>query len=203
MTWPVPREVALLGATVDLTPVDPKADAVDLFSALNHDRVWAHVPGRPTDPEHFETALRAMCARPGWQPWTIRTTARRGDLPAGSAIGTTSYLDVSSHDARVEIGSTLYTPAVWGTSVNPEVKLVLLRYAFEVLHAGRVQLKTDVRNKRSQQAISRLGAQYEGTMRRHFRRPDGTVRDSVLFSIIAEDWPVVEQRLLARLAAAT
>jgi hypothetical protein len=78
---------------------------------------------------------------------------------------------------------------VWATTVNPETKLLLLQHGFEVLRAGRVQLKTDVRNQRSQQAIARLGAHYEGTLRRHFRRSDGTVRDSVLFSITAEDWP--------------
>jgi RimJ/RimL family protein N-acetyltransferase len=89
---------------------------------------------------------------------------------------------------------------VWGTAVNPETKLLLLEHAFEVLGAGRVQLKTDVRNVRSQQAIARLGARYEGTLRRYQRRSDGTVRDTVLFSVLAEEWPAVRDGLRERLA---
>jgi RimJ/RimL family protein N-acetyltransferase len=83
--------------------------------------------------------------------------------------------------------------------VNPDAKRLLLEYAFDVLGAGRVQLKTDVRNVRSQQAIARLGARYEGTMRRHQRREDGSVRDTVLFSILAEEWEDVRFGLLKRL----
>jgi RimJ/RimL family protein N-acetyltransferase len=84
--------------------------------------------------------------------------------------------------------------------VNPESKLLLLEYAFGVLGAGRVQLKTDVRNERSQRAIERLGATYEGILRRYQRRADGTVRDTVMFSITAEDWPRVSSALRARVA---
>jgi RimJ/RimL family protein N-acetyltransferase len=89
---------------------------------------------------------------------------------------------------------------VWGTVVNPQTKLLLLGHAFDDLGAGRVQLKTDIRNVRSQQAIARLGATYEGVLRRYQRRADGTVRDTVLFSVIAEQWPSVRERLQARLA---
>jgi RimJ/RimL family protein N-acetyltransferase len=106
---------------------------------------------------------------------------------------------VSPRDARLEIGFTMYSPAVWGTVVNPQTKLLLLGHAFDDLGAGRVQLKTDIRNVRSQQAIARLGATYEGVLRRYQRRADGTVRDTVLFSIIAEEWPSVRSRLEARL----
>jgi RimJ/RimL family protein N-acetyltransferase len=121
-------------------------------------------------------------------------------LPAGAFVGTTSYLDVSTTDARLEIGSTAYAPAVWGSAVNPDAKLQLLALAFEVLGAGRVQLKTDVRNIRSQQAIARLGARYEGTLRRYQRRADGTVRDTAMFSVIAEEWPAVRASLELRLS---
>jgi RimJ/RimL family protein N-acetyltransferase len=86
-----------------------------------------------------------------------------------------------------------------GERRQPECKLLLLRYAFEGLGVGRVQLKTDVRNGRSQQAIARLGARYEATLGRYQRRADGTVRDTVLFSILAEDWPAVKAGLMARL----
>jgi RimJ/RimL family protein N-acetyltransferase len=132
----------------------------------------------------------------------IRTRGSVGGLPAGSVVGTTSYLEAHPRDAWLEVGFTLYTPAVWATSVNPEAKLLLFGYAFDTLHAGRVQLKTDTRNHRSQQAIARLGATYEGTLRRSFRRDDGTVRDSVLFSVTAEDWPNVRLRLEQRVRRA-
>jgi RimJ/RimL family protein N-acetyltransferase len=110
------------------------------------------------------------------------------------------YLDVAVSDARLEIGATIYRPSVWGTAVNPDTKLLLLGYAFDELHVGRVQLKTDVRNTRSQRAISYMGARHEGTLGRYQRRADGTVRDSVLFSVLAEDWPRVRQGLARRVA---
>ncbi|MFC9787455.1 GNAT family N-acetyltransferase [Rhodococcus sp. NPDC127528] len=199
MLWPIPGGTELRGSWVRLTTLDPAADAADLFRALDRDRVWAHVPWRPADPESFEEFLRVRSTEPGWHQWTVRTVRPVGGLPAGSAVGTTAYLDVAPRDARLEIGMTLYHPGVWSTAVNPEAKLLLLRHAFENLNVGRVQLKTDVRNTRSQQAIARLGARYEGTLRRSFRREDGTVRDSVLFSITVDDWPAVRDRLTRRL----
>jgi RimJ/RimL family protein N-acetyltransferase len=129
----------------------------------------------------------------------VRLTIDDGELKAGAVVGTSSYLEVSPRDARLEIGFTAYTPAAWAGVVNPETKLLLLGYAFETLNAGRVQLKTDVRNARSQQAIARLGAQYEGILRRYQRRADDTVRDTVLFSMLADEWPAARDGLVARL----
>lgn len=85
--------------------------------------------------------------------------------------------------------------------MNPECKLLLMQWAFEVSGMGRVQLKTDIRNARSQQAIARLGAQYEGVLRRYQRRQDGSVRDTVLFSVLADEWPAVKLGLQDRLKA--
>ena len=99
----------------------------------------------------------------------------------------------------LEIGFTAYDPRVWGSAVNAEAKLLLLGHAFEALGAGRVQLKTDVRNERSQRAIARLGARHEGTLRRYQRRSDETIRDTVLFSILSEEWPGVREGLNDRL----
>jgi len=121
---------------------------------------------------------------------------------SGSCRRTSTYLDVSVGDARLERGSTAYAFDAWGTAVNPDTKLVLLTHAFEDLGAGRVQLKADVRNTRSQQAIARLGARHEGTLRRYQRRADGSVRDTPLFSITTEDWPAVRAALERRLDAA-
>src|SRR3954466_8417054 len=151
---------------------------------------WRSGSGRPCPPA--VARRRGESGAPARLPGVVR-------LVDGAVVGMSSYLEVSVPDARLEIGATAYAPAVWASAVNPETKLLLLTHAFGALGAGRVQLKTDVRNVRSQQAIARLGARYEGTLRRYQRRGDGTVRDTVLFSVLAEEWPAVHERLLARL----
>jgi N-acetyltransferase len=199
LAWPPPAR-PVRGRVVELRPVDVDADVGALFAAVDHDEVWQHVAGRPSSPTDYAATLREQLDQ-GRLPWVVRLVRPLAGLPRGAVVGTSSYLDVSVPDARLEIGSTAYTPAVWGGAVNPEVKLLLLGLAFEALGAGRVQLKTDVRNVRSQRAIARLGARYEGTLRRYQRRTDGTVRDTVLFSVVAEEWPQVRAGLLARVAA--
>jgi N-acetyltransferase len=185
--WPPPHE--LVGDHVTLTQFVP-ADAPELYAALDHDACWDHVAGRPTNPEEYAATL-AQAPQSGRWPWVVRR--------ASEVVGTTSYLDVSLPDARLEIGSTAYSPDVWASEVNPECKLLLMGWAFD--HGfGRVQLKTDIRNRRSQAAIAKLGATYEGVLRRYQRRQDGTVRDTVMFSVTAEEWPGVRERLRARLA---
>ena len=191
--WPPPHE--LRGEHIVLTQFVPD-DAPELYAALDHDPCWAHVAGRPPSPEAYAAAMAELPDRGRW-PWVIRTLTAQGQAPAGAVVGTSSYFEVSLHDARLEIGHTIYSPAVWATQVNPEAKLLLLGWAFD--HGfGRVQLKTDIRNQRSQRAIAGLGATYEGVLRRYQRRDDGTVRDSVLFSVTAEDWPDVRVRLQER-----
>jgi RimJ/RimL family protein N-acetyltransferase len=198
--WPVDDAVVLSGTFVELRP-SIVADAPELFAALDHDAVWAHVAGRPVDIAAMEKLIEFKRGDASWAPWTVRLTRDYVGMTAGTVVGTSSFLETFPHEARTEIGSTTYTPAVWGSNVNPECKLLLLTFAFEELKMGRVQLKTDIRNQRSQQAIARLGAQFEGVIRRYQRRQDGTVRDTVLFSIIAEEWPEVQGRLKNRLAA--
>ncbi len=199
MTWPPAANIELRGHTVVLAPAVPERDADELFAALDTDAVWQHVAGRPTSVDGMARVLQKGITS-GRLPWVVRLVRPVAGLPIGAVAGMSSYLDVSVIDGRLEIGSTSYTPSLWGTWVNPETKLLLLGHAFDVLKAGRVQLKTDVRNVRSQKAIARLGASYEGTLRRYQRRADGTVRDTVLFSVLAEEWPTVRDRLLARLA---
>lgn len=185
--WPPPHELA--GEHVTLTQFVPD-DAPELFAALDHDACWDHVAGRPSTAEEYAATLAQAPSLGRW-PWTVRRGAQ--------VVGTTSYLDVSLPDARLEIGSTAYTPSAWATDVNPECKLLLMSWAFD--HGfGRVQLKTDIRNLRSQRAIAGLGATQEGVLRRYQRRADGTVRDTVMYAVTAEDWPGVRERLLARLA---
>jgi RimJ/RimL family protein N-acetyltransferase len=197
LRWPPPDDTVLTGRIVDVRPADPDRDAGELFTALDDADLWQHVRGRPGDVAAQAELIRSRRAA-GWLPWVVRLREPYRGRPAGTVIGTSSYLEVAPDDARLEIGATTYVRDVWGSLVNPDTKLVLLTYAFEQLGAGRVQLKTDVRNQRSQLAIARLGAQYEGTLRRYQRRFDDTVRDTVLFSITAEEWPVIRVGLNQR-----
>ena len=122
---------------------------------------------------------------------------------SGKAIGTTSFLDLNPIHNSLEIGSTFYAKDFWRTFVNTECKLMMLTEAFEVRGVERVTLKTDSLNERSRNAISRLGASFEGILRHHMKRPDGTWRDSAYFSILAEEWPIVKSGLEAKLQAGT
>ena len=117
----------------------------------------------------------------------------------GRVVGSTSYLQVAAEHRRVEIGSTWYTTDTQGTKVNPECKYLLLRHAFEDWDAERVQFTTDANNLHSQRAILKLGARLEGQLRSDKRRSDGSMRDSMIYSIIASEWPAVREGLLVRI----
>ena len=188
-TWPIPPGTVLRGAHVSLSRAS-EADAFALFRALDDSAVWTHVRGRPETAEQLALALSAA-PETGRYPWIVRIGSQ--------VVGTTSYLEVSPIDARLEIGYTVYAREVWGGVVNPECKLLLMTWAFEN-GFGRVQLKTDIRNVRSQQAIARLGATYEGVLRRYQRRQDESIRDTVVFSVTAEQWPDVRAGLETRLS---
>lgn len=114
-------------------------------------------------------------------------------------IGTTSFLDLNTTHNSLEIGSTFYAKEYWRTFVNTESKFLMLSEAFDVHGVERVTLKTDSLNQRSRNAIERLGAKFEGVLRHHMRRPDGSWRDSAYFSILKEEWPAVKELLLSRM----
>ena len=122
-------------------------------------------------------------------------------LPTNQAIGMTRYMDIRPQDRALEIGGTWYAPSYQRTAVNTESKLLLLTHAFEVIGCIRVQFKTDSRNIRSQRALERIGAEREGVLRSHMILPDGYIRDSVYYSIIASEWPQVKANLNKRLQA--
>ena len=125
------------------------------------------------------------------------------DLDSGKLAGTTRYMDIRAPHRAMEIGWTWYGVAYQRSHVNTEAKLLLLEHAFEVLGAVRVQLMTDSRNDRSRAAIARIGAREEGVLRCHKTYPDGYVRDSALFALVAADWPEAKKRLLSRRARST
>ena len=189
----------LAGAGVRLDPTVP-ADAAGIFAALDYDDVWAAgysggPSGRPATPADWERRIEAAVADRRAM-FTVR------DLASGTVIGTSSLGDTSLEHQRTHLGWTAYVPAVWGTAVNPECKLLLLTHAFEECGFGRVKIQTDRINLRSQAAIAKLGAVREGVLRRHMVRPDGSTRDTVVFGITIDEWPAVKAGLQARLAAA-
>lgn len=110
-------------------------------------------------------------------------------------VGSTRYMEIDLVHQRLEIGTTWLTPSVWRTAINTNCKLLLLTHCFEVIGLKRVQIKTDAENERSRQAITRIGATFEGILRQHMTRKDGTTRDTAMFSVIATDWPNVKQQL--------
>jgi RimJ/RimL family protein N-acetyltransferase len=121
------------------------------------------------------------------------------DRATGEVLGSTRFMALEPAHRRLEIGATWLTPARQGTQANPEAKLLLLRYAFEVMGCARVEFKTDALNARSRAALRKLGAKEEGILRNHMVTASGRLRDSVYFSILPEEWPAVRAGLEARL----
>jgi RimJ/RimL family protein N-acetyltransferase len=179
--------------------LEPLAEAhrAGLARAADHPQIWTHMPIDASGDGFaawFDASLKlALAGREA--VWAVRT------LGDGALVGSTRYLAIEPQHRRLEIGHTWFAPAVWGGQVNPACKLALLRYAFEALGFNRVELKTDNRNLRSQAAIAALGATREGVFRAHMVRRDGSLRDSVYFSVVRGEWPAVRERLAARLGA--
>lgn len=186
--WPWSDDLLFSHGDVTLTPFR-EGDAHELFVALDDDVVWEHVRGRPSSPADVAATMAAAQSNDRW-PLVVRKGER--------IVGTTSFLELSTISARCEIGFTLYAREVWGGVVNPTCKLLMMTWAFETCGMNRVQLKTDIRNLRSQNAIAGLGAVREGVLRAYQRRSDDTIRDTVFFSVLAPAWPSVRESLQAR-----
>lgn len=184
--------VTLQGRHVQLEPL-ALAHAPDLTACGCEPDLWRYMPARaPASQADMEALIRAALAEADQGTRLPFAVIARG---SGRAVGSTSYLDLAPRHRRIEIGWTWLGAEVRRTAVNTECKYLLLRHAFETLGCGRVQLKTDGRNVRSQTAIARLGAKREGVLRRHVVLPDGFVRDTVMYSIVADEWPTVKSRL--------
>lgn len=120
-------------------------------------------------------------------------------LESGRAVGATRFLTIQPDQRNLEIGGTWYGVDYQRTAVNTESKYLMLKHAFEVMGMIRVQIKTDLRNIASQRAIERLGAVKEGILRKHMILPDGYIRDSVIYSILDDEWPAVKAGLEQKL----
>ncbi|HEY4314287.1 MAG TPA: GNAT family protein [Actinomycetes bacterium] len=204
-----PEPVVLRNDVVMLSP-SATADAPELFAALSDKRVWAFgYGGGPAaawpdvaDAERWLEHAGEALTGPR-QAWVVRLAADSALGPVGTVVGTSSLGEWDLPNERLHLGWTAYGPPWWGTVVNPACKLLLLGYAFDTCGFGRVKIQTDLLNERSQAAIAKLGATREGVLRRHLRRADGSWRDSVVFSVIIDDWPQVRERLQRRLDTAT
>jgi RimJ/RimL family protein N-acetyltransferase len=179
------------------------SDIDSLYAAIGNAQVYADGFGggpaaMPTDVEHMREAW--VVASADWITYVVRLAADGAAGPAGTVVGTSSLGDVDLLNESVHLGATGYAPAVWGTAVNPATKLLMLRHAFEDCGFGRVKIQTGLTNVRSQAAIAKLGATREGVLRRHKRLADGSFRDTVVFSILADEWPDVRKGLLARIS---
>jgi RimJ/RimL family protein N-acetyltransferase len=157
-------------------------------------QVWRDLYPHSMAPEHFDAAWTKMMAQAAEGSWIPHAVVLQG-----RCIGMTSYIGADSANATVEIGGTYYHPDHRGGAVNPAAKRLMLEHAF-ASGARRVQLNVDAINHRSRAAVLKLGAVQEGILRQHRVVWTGRVRDTVVFSILAEEWPSVRARLDVRLA---
>jgi RimJ/RimL family protein N-acetyltransferase len=190
----LPERVTLHGRFVRLEPIEERHRDDLLAAAAEDPTTFRYMSSDLSMGASAWPAYLADAQRPEYVAWATV------DAASGRAIGSSRFGDIAPEHGRVEIGWTWVAPSHQRSATNTEAKLLQLTYAFEELGASRVALKTDGRNLRSQAAIERLGAQREGTLRRHIRMPDGFIRDTVYFSILAEEWPAVKARLEERLA---
>lgn len=185
--------VELTGHYVRLEPLSERHREM-LRPAAQNPRIWTLTTsafGAAFDP-YFDAAL-ARAQSGAERPFAVRLLAE------DRLVGGTRFMNIEPAHKRLEIGATWYDPTVWAGMVNPECKLLLMRFVFETQKWNRVEYKTDARNQRSRDAILRLGATQEGVFRKHMVLADGHIRDSVYFSVIDTDWPDVKAGLERRL----
>jgi len=169
--------------------MDHRADLEEAAADGDLHRLWyTTVPSPENVGAEIENRLRLMDT--GWMlPFAVIEKA------SGRAVGMTTYMNIDAPHRRLEIGSTWYRQSVQRTGLNTECKLLLLRHAFEELDCIAVEFRTHVMNRTSRQAIERLGAKLDGVMRSHRIMPNGTIRDTAVYSIIAGEWPAVKVNL--------
>jgi RimJ/RimL family protein N-acetyltransferase len=190
------QPVTLEGRGIRLEPLAP-GHATGLAAAAADGELWrlwyTSVPAPEETAKYIEDALAGQAAG-NMLPWAVR------DATTGAVLGSTRYHDVLAAADRVEIGYTWYGKSWQRSRVNTTCKLLLFTHAFEAVGCRVVGLRTDNFNFRSQRAIEALGAKKDGVIRHHGLRRDGTVRDTVIYSILASEWPDVKRHLELRLA---
>jgi N-acetyltransferase len=188
----------LEGSVVRLEPL--RAEHAGLFWDVAHqdlDDIFRWIPYSMKTREDFERLIETAFAEQQRGDSIVFATVERA---SGRVIGSTRFMNIDRNNRRVEIGSTWIAPAWQRSAVNTEAKFLMLRHAFEVWNCMRVELKTDALNEKSRNAIRRIGAQEEGTLRKHLVTYTGRVRDTVYFSILDTEWPSAKRELEAKLA---
>jgi N-acetyltransferase len=190
--------ITLEGSVVRLAPLRREHAAVLWGVAKDHaDEIFQWIPYRMKSLEDIQAAIdKALAEQDRGESVPLVTVERS----FSKVIGSTRFMNIDRWNRRIEIGSTWIAPAWQRTAVNTEAKYLMLRHAFEVWKCFRVELKTDALNQRSRDAILRIGAKEEGTLRRHVITWTGRVRDSVYFSILDSEWPEMKKSLETKLA---
>ena len=190
-----PQPATLEAHGVRLEPLSREHRA-GLDKAAADGRLWelffTSVPAPGETEKYIETALEGQAAG-HMLPWVVR------DAKTGEVLGSTRYHDIVAVSDRVEIGYTWYAARCQRTHVNTACKLMLFEYGFEKVGCKVVGLRTDNFNFRSQRAIEALGAKKDGVIRHHWPRRDGSIRDTVMYSVLAHEWPDVKKHLQFRL----
>jgi len=184
------QPVTLSGQHATLEPLRAE-HAQGLRAAAEDGDLWKLWYTTVPAPERMEAEIArrlGLQEQGSMQPFAVRDAN-------GELAGMTTYMNIDAANRRVEIGSTWYARRVQRTPLNTECKLMLLRHAFEQLDCIAVEFRTHWMNHQSRTAIARLGAKQDGVLRNHQRMPDGSLRDTVVFSIIASEWPAVRNHL--------
>ena len=186
MTWPDP--VTLDGRTVTIVPLSH--DHCDDLARASADgelhKLWYTSVPAPGDMAADIAKRQSLTTM---QPFAVLQKS------SGKAVGMTTYLNTDAAHRRVEIGGTWYAKSAQRSGLNSECKFLLLRHAFETLDCNVVELRTHFMNRQSRNAIERLGAKLDGVLRNHMIMPNGTLRDTAVYSIIAPEWPTVKANL--------
>ena len=186
----------LEGHGVRLEPLSSEHEK-GLAEAAKDGRLWelffTSVPEPENAKRYVEDALKGQ-ARGEMLPWAVR------ELKSGEIVGSTRYHDIIAAADRVEIGYTWYAERCQRSHVNTACKLLLFSHGFEKIDCKVIGLRTDNFNFRSQKAIEALGAKKDGVIRHHVPRRDGSIRDTVMYSVLAQEWPAVKKHLLLRLS---
>jgi N-acetyltransferase len=194
MNW-IQHPVILEGEKVKLVPLE-HTHFTGLIAVAKHEKIWEHISINGADSERLLQHLKSAVLKRGTgeqYPFTVI------DKKTNKIIGSTLFHNIFPEHRKLEIGWTWYDPAYWRTGYNRECKLLLLTYCFETLETVRVQLQTDETNQRSRTAILGIGAVFEGIMRKERIRANGIFRNTVMYSIIDDEWPVVKAKLAGSL----
>jgi N-acetyltransferase len=189
--------LTLEGSVVSLDPI--RHEHTDMFWEAAKDcldDLFRWIPYAMKTQEDFQRFVTKALEEEERGESVVFATVERS---SGQVIGSTRFMNIDRANRRVEIGSTWIAPAWQRTAVNTEAKYLMLRHAFETWQCLRVELKTDALNQRSRNAILRLGAKEEGTLRKHLVTRTGRIRDTVYFSILDTEWPEVKARLEGRI----